>query len=81
MADDAAMLAQISGPGIAAFTLSQIVFWAFVDSGLVSKDEATGKLRQAIDAIGEGDPGNVLAAQLLALMLKDLEKRPKPIRQ
>ena len=74
-------LAQISGPGIAAFALCQIVFWAAVDSGLFPKNEAIRKLREAVEANEGLGPGNEVAAQLLGLMLKDFQTRPKPIRQ
>jgi hypothetical protein len=63
---------------IAAFDATQLAFVALVKKGLLSKTEAEGILRQAIETIKTGGTGDQ-AAELLAGFLETLSKfQPAP---
>jgi hypothetical protein len=63
---------------IAAFQLTQLAFAALVKKGILTKAEAEQILRQAIETIKTGGPGD-RAAELLAIVLERLSKfQPAP---
>jgi hypothetical protein len=66
---------------IAAFQLSQFAFAALVKNGIVPKTEAEKMLKQAIAANRTGGPGNLAAAELLAVVLQNLSQFQPPPRQ
>ena len=65
---------------IAAFDATQLAFAALVKKGILPKAEAEEILREAIESIKAGGPGD-RAAEMLAIVLERLSKFQPPPRQ
>jgi hypothetical protein len=65
---------------LAAFQLTQLAFAALVKKGILPKAEAEEILREAIESIKAGGPGD-RAAEMLAIVLERLSKFQPPPRQ
>ena len=76
-----AILNEAAASAIAAFTLSQMAFWAVYNSGLLSKTEAERMLREGAAANRSGGPANRGAAARLEAVLKAISASDEPKRQ
>lgn len=67
------------GATIASFSLNQLILTALVKNGLLSKREATGRLRAAIATHEHLElPANKVAATMLRRLLSDVMKLKEP---
>jgi len=73
--------ARDAGQGIAAFQLAQFAFNSLVRNGIIPKEDAMKTLRRAIQANKSGGPGNQLAAEMLAIVLKGVSEFQPATRQ
>jgi hypothetical protein len=73
---------QTAGIAIAALSLTQIAFEGLLRSGLISREDAERRLKEAIAAnkLG-GGPGNRIAAAALEEILKNSAKWKPATRQ
>jgi len=67
------VLLHAAGSAVAAFTLSQIVFFQLLKGERLSLEEAKRLLREAIAASAVGGPGSQFAAENLQAVLLSLE--------